>query len=368
MKIKTITCHDVYNYGASLQAYALQYFLMSLGHDVEIIDYKPDYMRNHYKFWYVPKSSRFYEKANKSVLFKFLLCCYFAPMRFSTYGRKNKFDLFRKEFLHLTRRYNIYNELQNYPPDADVYIAGSDQIWNSSLSNGKDPSFFLQFGDKKVKRIAYAASFGIPEIEEKHKAMNRKWLETFDAIAVRESTGVGILKSLGIDGVEVLDPVYLLTKSEWEYLAGEKRIYNNRYLLIYDLCLNDDRLYIEAKKISEKYNLKIISVDGTAKCPYADKNISDAGPREFLNLIKNAEFVITNSFHATSFSIIFHIPFAVFYKYNNISRMHDLLVQLGLINCLNSKENKYTYDWAEIDLLLQSKIFHSKRFLMDNLK
>ena len=303
MKIRNITCHDVYNYGASLQCYALQQFLQNQGHDVKIIDYKPDYMRTHYKFWHVPSNSRYYERAMKNPILHFMLCCYFAPNRYSTYGRKLKFDKFTKNYLNLTKRYLSYNDLVDCPPEADVYIAGSDQIWNSNLPNGKDAAYFLQFGKDNVKRISYAASFAISELSEPYKSLNSKWLKRFDAISVREQSGLSILKSLDIkDGIEVLDPVYLLTASEWSEFAGKKPLVKDQYILVYDLYLNDDRLRMEAKRLSKEHRLKIVSVDGLLKCHYADKNISNAGPNEFINLIKNASYIVTNSFHATSFS------------------------------------------------------------------
>ena len=369
MKIKTITCHDVYNYGASLQAFALQNYLEKQGHDVQIIDYKPDYMRNHYKFWYVPSSSRYYARAMKNPVIRFMLCCYFAPNRFSTYGRKLKFDAFNKEYLHLTRRYLSYTELKECPPDADIYIAGSDQIWNSILPNGRDAAYFLQFGSEKTKRISYAASFAIPEIPEQMKSLNRAWLRKFDAISVREHTGLKILESLGIcTGFEVLDPVYLLSAKDWIKVAGEKPIIQKPYILVYDLCLNDERLRTESEKLSKKMGLQIVSVDAHVKCPYADKNISNAGPQEFVNMITYASYVITNSFHATSFSIILNRPFAVFYKYKNISRMADVLSHLNLSHCLNANHPNYQFNWDVINNLLDVMTKNSIYYLSENLK
>ena len=97
MKIKTITCHDVYNYGASLQAYALQTYLTSIGHDVEIIDYLPDYISGRYKFFNILPNSRLYKYAIKNKLFYFLCCLYQVKRKYSTYGRKKVFDSFKEE-------------------------------------------------------------------------------------------------------------------------------------------------------------------------------------------------------------------------------------------------------------------------------
>lgn len=370
MKIKTITCHDVYNYGASLQAYALQQYLSSLGHDVQIIDYKPDYMRLHYNFWYVPENSRYYRKAMKSGLFRFLLCCYFAPARFATYGRKLRFDAFTRKYLRLTKTYFSYQDLVDCPPEADVYIAGSDQIWNCKLPNGKDPAYFLQFGDKGIKRISYAASFAIPTIPEENKLQMHDWLKLFDAISVREKTGINILETLGLKGVEVSDPVFLLSRDAWEVFFSNDRYWskNKKYLLVYDLFLNDSRLEKEAKRLSSKYNLEIISVDASRKCPFADKNISNAGPKEFVKLIAEAEYVVTNSFHATAFSIIFNKRFSVYYKYSNISRISDILNTLGIKKQLNSDTPEYDFDWDHINRILSEIREKSYNFILSTIK
>lgn len=367
MKIRTITCHDVYNYGASLQAYALQQYLETKGHDVKIIDYKPDYMRVHYKFWHVPPSSRYYTRAMRNPVLRFFLCCYFAPKRFNTIGRKWNFDKFRHNYLRLTRRYNSYDELQAAPPAADVYIAGSDQIWNCALPNGKDPAYFLQFGNKATQRISYAASFAISEIPTDHKAQMNNWLRCFDAISVREHTGLSILHSMGLEGTEVVDPVFLLKDNQWKTFAGSKPLINKKYLLVYDLYLNDARLQHEAERLSSEQGLKLVAVDANVKCPYAQINISDAGPQEFVNLISHAEYVLSNSFHATAFALMLNRPFAVFYKYANISRMADILHHVGADNSLNPSNPCYEFNWNEINRRIQAMRENSIQYLTEHL-
>ena len=367
MNIKTITCHDVYNYGASLQAYALQEYLISQGHNVEIIDYKPDYMRVHYNFWHVPENSHYYKLAMKSNIIRFLLCCYFAPHRFATYGRKKSFDRFNREFLHFTRRYNSYEELAADAPVADAYVAGSDQIWNSNLPNGKDPGYFLQFGNETTRRISYAASFGIPQVAEEHRIQMNKWMQKFDAISVSEKTALGILKTIGVEGVEVVDPVYLLTKQQWSKFAGEEKMFPQKYILVYDIDLDNDDIRIEAERLSKLHGYKIVAVCALGKNPYAQINIKDAGPQEFVNLIKNAEFVISNSFHATSFSVIFNRPFATFYKKKNVSRMADLLNNTGLEHCLNPVSPDYKFQWDEVNDKLLKMCNNSFNYIKNNI-
>lgn len=367
MIIKTITCHDVYNYGASLQAYALQKYLEFRGHQVEIIDYKPEYLQPK-SFWFVPQNSHYYKLAKNNKLIHIALCLYFAYKRFPTRGRKKQFDRFTKKYLKLTRRYNSYSELQANPPSADYYIAGSDQIWNSVMENGKDPAFYLNFGSQYIKKISYAASFAISQIPKDEIGKIKIMLKTLDSISVRETTGLKILDDLEFKGTVVLDPVCLLTKTQWEEVAGYKNIIKGNYLIIYDLTQNDNRIEETAKYLAKKYDLKIITIATYTPLKYATKNILNAGPIEFLNLIKNATFVLSNSFHATAFSVILNRPFAVYYKESNISRMADFLASLNLESQLNPTKEALTiqFEWKTINQkfdLLRNK---SISFLEDN--
>ena len=163
MKIKTITCHDVYNAGASLQAYALQRYLMSLGHEVFIIDYKPFYLE-HYILW-----GGAYGKYNKPLI-KEAYSLAHLPKRIAAWFelRKRNFDGFTRKYLNVTKKtYTNNNELKINPPDADIFFAGSDQIWNTMFSNGKDPAFYLDFVSDGAIKASYAASFATTSIEKK---------------------------------------------------------------------------------------------------------------------------------------------------------------------------------------------------------
>lgn len=165
MKIKTITCHNVYNYGAILQAYALQRFLEDNGHEVEIIDYAPRYHSN--SSWNIPENSSVYKLASKFVVIHLLYALhrYIKKKRNVNTIRLKKFDDFTAEYLHVTpRKYKNYEDIQRNPPLADMYIAGSDQIWNPIGKTGLDPAFYLNFGGSGIKRISYAASFGVSQI------------------------------------------------------------------------------------------------------------------------------------------------------------------------------------------------------------
>lgn len=365
MKIRTITCHDVYNYGASLQAFALQHYLESQCHDVQIIDYKPEYLCRQYKFWIVPKSSRFFKWIQISKLFHLLFCLYLAPIKFATYGRVPRFKKFKRKFLKCTKIYHSYEELKNDPPQADCYICGSDQIWNTVRPNGLDSAFYCNFGDSKTKRISYAASFGIPEIQPENVETVKKGLSCLECISVREATGQKILETLGYKGVNVVDPVLLLSKEEWEGKFDlSKRPTSHPYILVYDLNNNVPSLKQHALQLAKEKGWKIVSICGLeVNAKYADKVIKNAGPVEFLSYIRNASFVMSTSFHATSFSVIFNRPFACYYKNSNVSRMKDFLDAIGLSANLNPSVLTCECNWEDVNRLINKSTSSSKEFI-----
>ena len=358
MKIKTITCHDVYNAGASLQAYALVTYLNKLGHEARIIDYKPEYLSRHYRLWGGASG-----KYNKPLLRElYSLIKFPRRLKLKLGKRKKEYDNFTQKHLILTdKRYNSYEELLDNPPQADVYFAGSDQIWNTLFENGRDPSFYLQFAPENAVRASYAASFATDSIADEYKISVSKWLKELDFISVREESGVDIVEDMGIyNVVQVLDPVFLLSKEDWLNVLKPIDI-NEPYLLIYDFDIND-KLAEFAKKLAKDMNLKIYSVLDNPNC---DRSFSQVGPDGFVTLVKNAEYVISNSFHATAFSIIFEKQFFVFDRFENINkRMHDLLKAFKLesrlvLDDFDSSEINYN----EIRNNINKQIGYSQKYI-----
>ncbi|GHU81159.1 hypothetical protein AGMMS50284_0070 [Clostridia bacterium] len=361
MKIKTITCHDVYNAGASLQAYALMQYLEDLGNDVEIIDYKPDYLSKHYKIF-----GNINPRYEKNILLKSAYLVAKLPRRILNLQRKFMFDAFKNNFFRITpKKYCSNDELKNNCPVADVYLAGSDQIWNPIFENGKDPAFYLDFvPDEKIK-ASYAASFAVNSFSAELIGVTTKRLKRFDYISVRESTGLDILKEMDINnGVQVVDPVFLLSSKSWHNMITG-RLYNKKYIFVYDF---DKSLLVEkiALYLKSMHDYKIISIQ---KLHYSDKIFNNAGPLEFLNLVANSEIVISNSFHATAFSLIFHKNFIVTNRQEKINtRMKDLLADVGALQCLFSEFNPSKFeepkiDWDNVDKELDEKISFSKNYL-----
>lgn len=375
MKIKTITCHHVYNYGASLQAYALQHYLETLGHEVEIIDFNPWFHCDRYNPFWMPKNA-IGRAAQIIKILPFMRYIWY-PYKaykggmFKTWGRKAAFDKFEKEYYHLTPiKYYSSEQLQKKPPRADIYVAGSDQIWNTFSENGKEPGYYLDFGKESIKRISYAASLATSTIKEEYKVFIKEKLARFNAISVRENTGAKLLADLGIDNISVvLDPVFLLDKSEWQQLSLKGNLYglsHESYVLVYDFLGNDENMISFVKAYAKEKSLKIVSINDFSERDYADININNAGPLEFLALINNAACVVASSFHATAFSVILEKEFYTFNLkgYNNSSRMLDLLSSIGLQERMNSKVLiNHPIDWRKKTSNLLLRLKQSKDFI-----
>lgn len=319
MKICTITCQNADNHGARLQCFALAYWLKKEGNEVEVIDYQPDYMRGP-KLWYVPRNIKEYVKFFIRI-----------PERLCAVKRHKVFSEFSQKYIPLTKVYNNIDELRNDPPMADMYLAGSDQIWNPTFRNGTDPAYYLDFGPKNILRKSFAASFAVSSIEDVQK---RLWikdnLKRFDKITVREQSALKILKDLGYDGVLQDDPVFLLNREEWNKVLDleeswkELGIKDEKYVLIYDFFLSNEIKSV-ALEYKKRNNCKIFSVCHKS-LSYADKNFVYATPNDFVNLIKHACCVISNSFHGTCFAMIYNIPYIVVNRPDGLNvRMQDLL-------------------------------------------
>lgn len=341
MNIKTITCHDVYNFGASLQAYALQTFLENNGHSVEVIDYLPNY--KHFYAFFKAHNNGFWGKVYRELPCLEPLCATIQHLGwYRILPKILRFKKFKRSYLHCTKqKYYCIEDFKNRKPYADLYIAGSDQIWNTAFKNGLDPVYYCFFESDSNKCISYAASFGISHIPVEYENFVKRGLSNFRYLSIRELSGVKLAKELGYDAVNVLDPVFLLSREQW--VEKIKHKCNDKYLLIYDFSKNDDRIKKIAIKIARKRNLKIYSfiTDGS----YIDKVLHSCGPIEFIEWIANAEFIISNSFHATAFSVILEKEFYTIplLGYDNSSRMADFLINIGL-------QDRFIEDFEKIDL------------------
>lgn len=378
IKIGVITIVKVNNYGAELQAFALLKKLQQLGFYAEIIDYL------YYKNWQYKDSakSKAFIKQNtkqkilywiKYRLINFIIDCicplFYKPIR----KRILNFKEFHQRNTKFSKRFTSMDSLYKDYPQYDVYMVGSDQVWNPFTSSSIEP-YFLTFAPKNKKKIAYASSFGVATIPNSLKEKYRELLNNLNYLSVREKSGVSLIQQLtNKDADLVLDPTLLLNKTEWKQIMKPYSNMPQKYVLIYQL--SDSQAIVDlAIKIGKEYNIKIYRI---CKRAYANTkneeiiNILDAGPAEFLSLIFNATFIVTNSFHGTAFSINFNVPFysIISAKKKNNSRLESLLNITQLesrlikdntnIHSLNISNNiDYTFANKQLDIYRKQSILY----------
>lgn len=319
--------HKVVNFGSALQACALLKKVRDLGYEAELIDYK--YPNAVHK-----AGQNKYKEAFKQVI-HFLLS---AIVGFPTIRQVNRYKRFWQDNFYLSlRRYVSPQELQDAPPIYDVYMTGSDQVWNANFTK-KDESFLLSFAPNTVKRVSYASSFALNTIPKQYEELFKKNLPNYSFISVREESGVFLANKYGKVKAEwVCDPTLLLTKEEWKEIAKGGKAYTKQpYILVFLLAYSFDpfpEVDFIVNKVQKELGLHVIYLDA-GKRDYFKPNshvIKDAGPKEFINLFLNADFIITSSFHGTAFSINFRKPFfSIIEKDNPDSRIGSLLRRVGM--------------------------------------
>lgn len=340
MKVSIITILDNVNFGTYLQALATGLTVESLGYEAEIVHYIRPVMtpKGHSKAVFKERGFLRWLK-HRNDIDKILDL------------RNNNYNYLR-EFLSITKEYFSFEELCLTPPIADIYMTGSDQVWNSFYNRGLDRSFYLDFVSSEKKRVAYAASIGMDDFPESDKAEIKNLLKKYSTITVREGKAKELLKTLDVESEVVLDPTLLLDFNQWSAIAEKHRIdINEKYLLIYSVERKEQDRLVEkyAMEIAKKNGLKIyqVSYGGTVKrLACADKFIGRATPNLFLNLMKNASYAVVSSFHGTAFAINFNKPFLTIAANKFNSRVQNLLGITHLENRLVS-ENTFSINTLE---------------------
>lgn len=323
MNICTITCQNADNHGARLQAYALAEYLRSKGHTVSVIDYRPPYMTFRGTMWFWPgRSLRGWGKLLLQI-----------GDRRRDLQRHREFVEFSERYIPLTPQiYNSVAELQKHAPEADLYICGSDQIWNTTFPNGTDPAYYLDFGGSETRRISYAASFATDGLVSGTESFVKDYLSRLDAISVRERSALDILHALELEGSYVLDPVFLLPASHWQALTQQwaERTGNvpqcrgQKYILVHDF-MRDPTVKKVAQRLARLRGAEIWQVS-PHPLRYGQRFFRTAGPEEFLWLICHADCVVSNSFHVTAFSLLFQRDVFVVNRGDGLNnRMADVL-------------------------------------------
>lgn len=339
MKVDVITRHAVANYGSILQTYATQSIIESLGFDCNIINYVREDEKGKNIWKMLLKRSK---KWNKNFITRSIYKAIQSPNYTYSY---NKFLQFRKKLLKETREYNSIKELREEIPEADVYCTGSDQVWGNIGNVPYDETYFLKFVPKYKKCIAYSASFG-KEINDERMLSNLNYLlEDYKSILVRENTAVDIIKKTGIDNVkQVLDPTLLLDKEKLSNLTTNIKE-KKEYVLVYQL--HDNKKFEKyAKKFAKKAKLKLIRISPAINNIFKSGNtVFMPTPQEFLSYIKNARYIITDSFHGTVFSILFNKDFIDILPGKSATRIESMLS----LTCLEDRILKDYNDFSFIN-------------------
>ena len=320
------------NYGSILQAFALQRTLNDIGIENKIVNYIPDK---------IEKIKFFISCTNKKTILKNKLdtkkinknCLSLEEQ----IDKHNRFEKFYSMFFNLTKKYTKQEQMSEMTDMYDYYFCGSDQIWNPSFFKECQ---FLQFVSEDKPKIAYAPSIGAAQLTQKEKNKIKPLLERFNAISIREQQGADLLKDMLHRSIQVVcDPVFLLTKEKWIEIFKLRNIEkqnNDRYILCYFLGENN-KYYDIVNDFSKKVNLKIKTIPNNYYSYKHGIGVEKlVGPIEWLDLIYNAEYVFTDSFHATAFSLIFNINFYTLkrFKDNNKksqnTRIYHLLNKVGL--------------------------------------
>lgn len=354
-KIGICACYNTKNYGSMLQSLATGKKIKDLGYDYEFIRYtrKPTIDLVIRSIGRIPERvhGKIVNIERKKKLKKY-------PEAAQGIAKRNRcFDTFMNQtFTSMSPRYDTMPELKKAAVDYSAVLVGSDQLWRPE---GYTTGFYnLMFVPDNVPKIAYATSFGVSQIPESKKKIAKQFLSRMDYISVRELRASEMIKELiDRDVPTVVDPTLLFTGEEWNSIIPQEKIIDEKYIFCYLLGSNPQhREWVnELKKITGYKIVTIPFLDEFVESDmtFGDYQIFDAGPAEFVNLIRNAEYVCTDSFHGSVFSILNHKQFVTFNRFSNESknsrnsRIESLLTQTGLQKCRMTSSDQHIYEVIE---------------------
>lgn len=360
MKAGIITFHKVNNYGAVLQAYALQKTVQSLGWECDIIDYNRKNLRD-ILLWQKNKIKRFLKGrpdrqgySNREFVNMVLTTVFF-----NNKAVAGKFADFRKRY-KLSPAVNS-DTVRDLNREYDLFLSGSDQVWNCGRVI-LDKNYLLDFVEDGRKKASYAASYGIKEIPEKYIAEYKRLISDFTYLSVREDQGAVLTEALtGKTARVVLDPTLLLIKEDWISLLGGKQK-QEEVIIVYMLEYSESLLQF-ARELSQRVNCPVRLLNKPFRHKVKEPCKKDVGPLEWLREIHNAKYIVTNSYHGAAFSINFNRNFYVEIAQERIrgamsSRIEHILRTFGLEDRLIKKDDtgapegkdpKFRYGSADID-------------------
>lgn len=361
-KIGILTIHSAHNYGAMLQAYATKAFLMKHEKCVDIINYQPAFLDYPYKAFNIDRMFR--SKRPK----------YLVPAiirEFSLYWLRKKRRIRFEDFFN---KYICPNMIpvMTIPSDYDIYIVGSDQVWNTDITLTYEKPYFADFPfpHESKRYISYASSLGKDSLNNYEINEFSKMLKNFDCISVRENSARKLLQPLVSKNIKVvLDPTLLLNRKDWNAICSSKRIINEKYVLVYQIFENPNVL-LKAKNIAQEIGARVFQLVAWPNRALSDQE-NLQGPSDFVSLIRDADFVVTTSFHGTAFSVIFEKDFYVV-RLNNgrDGRAENLLSSINLQNrIVELNENVFfsKIDYSEARGLLEQQKDESSEYLLSSI-
>lgn len=345
-KIALVTNWDYHDYGGMLQAYATQQALCKLGVESEVIDFdnlKSDINKRKWIYFFSNIFDVSIVKEKGRIFFKKLKTKYDKGFAEKQRLRDDAFDVFSKRRFKVSQRFESWDDLSINCKQYDAVVVGSDQLWLPS--NVAGDYYTLNFVPDNIKKVAYATSFGVGSVPVKMKKKYVSFLNRIDNLSARETSGQAIIKQCtGRDVPLVCDPTMLLEKEDWNRILNDKRIIEGDYIFCYFMGDNPEQREF-VKRLAKKENCRIVALLHLDQFIASDENYVDdspydINPSEFVNLVKNARYVCTDSFHGTVFSILFSKDFFTFKRFNKKaslstnSRLTSLLNRLNLENRL----------------------------------
>ena len=364
MKIGILTYHRAKNYGAMLQAYALRTFLCQKGYEVEFIDYWPT---EHAKEYAIVRP------LNGNILGIFKNIVAYSITFWRRLIRIKNFEYFAKKYLNLPH-HALYTKKESCIKEKyDCIIVGSDQIWRNWSSSGQyygfDKTYFCQTLLHPAHCISYAASMGIIDINADERQQLKQYLCTFQTLLVRENSLCSLINQLGYKAEISIDPTLLFDQTHWNSLLPTINFCQEKYLLYYELTPSKEAYKI-AIHMAKQLNCKLLTLD--ARIPYIPhkNHISYASPIDFMHAIRDAEYVVSTSFHGTAFSLIFEKQFVTIGLNRNADRVITLLQSLGISDHYQAVSPHFPspINYAIVRPILQELRLQSEELLLTSIQ
>lgn len=357
-----ITMHCPLNFGAVLQTYAFKTFLSNQGVDTNVIDYNPNYIVYDQSLMYVGD-----KQFRRNILTRWL----YRVLKYSAkHSRIKKFASFKRNELNLTSRFDTYDDIKAANLEADYFFCGSDQIWNTVSGAHKDPAYFLQFVADKNKRNSYAASGNLPLDNDEVKNVTIPMINELNHISMREDVTIASIQPYVNKKItHVCDPVFLLDSAAWRdlYKKGSSFVKQEKYVLVYPMGNGVETVIQKGYELAKQLNLPLYCISASQR---KDKRVSktfNVDPYTFLSLIDNADYIITNSFHGTSFSIIFEKKFWTCMAVGSNQRITSILSKAKLVGRQIRSDSQIdpnqVIDWIGVNESLSQFINQSKLYI-----